>query len=281
MLVLKRVPAYDDRSCCLFCLFQWRCWPRLVFVIFRLCLALYTGIICILTLVYFPHRNPQRSWIMWLTSWSYLVLTCHEIYAAAIVLVHSTDRTTGWCCRELEDGAAGKGDHRGTNSRAADRRRPDDPEPVPCYMKLEWLLFCTASPVAFIVTATNVFLPMSGPMTAKSLNNHFLNSVVILLDLCISALPVRLLHFVYATVFYTLYYLFTLIFWSFDHTGNVLYDSIDWDKPGDVMLKWFLTGLVLPLALQIILFLMYRLRLFIFTKIYGDEERGYEEIYDY
>jgi hypothetical protein len=259
---------------------QWR-WPRLVFVIFRLCLALYTGIFCILTIVYFPRKNPQRPWPVWLTNWSYLLLTCHEIYAAAVVLIHSTDGTTGCCCRELEDGA-GKGDsddQSGTITRVAGGRK-HDVDPVPCYMKLEWLLFATLAPAALTVTINNLRPPMTGIKSIKGFNNHFMNSVVVLLDFCISGIPVRLFHFVYSVIYFAIYFLFSYIFWSFDHNSNVLYDNMDWDDPQNTMFSCVKMGLVTPLVVHIVFFFMYRLKLFTFTKIYGDEERKYEEIYD-
>lgn len=148
-------------------------------------------------------------------------------------------------------------------------------------MKLEWLLFSTTLLVALHVTICNLLPPMKGLKSFKGISNHILNSVVVLLEFCISALPVRLLHVVYSSIFFTLFFLFSYIYWSFDHTGNVLYNYVDWDDPTYVLINYVLMGLVLPLVIQVIMFFMYKLRLFIFTKIYRDKVYDYEEIYGY
>lgn len=259
------------------CFLQWR-GPRLVFVLFRLSLALYTGIICILTLVYFPHKNPHRPWIVWLTNWSYLLLTCHEILSAVIVLVQSTDRTTGCCCKELGDGEDkddadnDRGNHRRTAA-VRERRRDEKEDALPFYMKLSWLLYCVASPVAIIILLTFLVSIDLRLLPVKDLNNHVMNGFVVLLEVCVAALPVRLFHLVYVTIYYSIYYLFAYIFWSFDHTHNVLYPgSIDWNEPKDTMIDWVFAAVLRPLGVHIFLFVVYRLKVFISTKIYGDEE---------
>ena len=71
------------------------------------------------------------------------------------------------------------------------------------------------------------------------------------------------------------------IIWSFDPTGNVLYDFTDWDDLDNVIMFWVLKGLVTPVAVQITMFLIYRLKLFIFKKTYGDIKYDYEEISGY
>lgn len=258
---------------------QWQI-PRIVFVIFRLCLAFYTGTICILTIVYFPHKNPHRPWPIWLTNWSYLLLTCHEICAAAIAVVHLNDGTKGCCSKD--DVNKDKEDGSNVTEDVIGRRKSDDAQSLPCYMKLDWFLFCIAVPVAISI-AFNILISTdnSTATSVKDWNNHVLNGVVALLDICVSAIPVRLYHITYIIIYYSLYHLFSYIIWSFDHTANVIYENMDWNDPANVAVGWAIMALVSGSIVQIIVFALYRLRLFIYTKIYGDEERGYEEIYDY
>ena len=141
-------------------------------------------------------------------------------------------------------------------------------------MKLSWLLYCAASNVSIQVTILIlVTIPDIGRISVKDFNNHVMNGVVVVLELFVVALPVRFLHFVYVTIFYSLYFLWAYIFWSFGHTGNVLYmGMIDWNEPGDTMMSWLSMALTRPIAIQIFLYVVYRLRLFISMKIFGDED---------
>ena len=99
-----------------------------------------------------------------------------------------------------------------------------------------------------------------------------MNGVVVLLEVCVVALPVRLFHVVYVTIFYTIYYLFGYIYWSFDHTGNVLYPGqLDWNEPKETMIEWSFDAVLRPLAAHFFLFVVYRLKVLISAKVFGDE----------
>lgn len=255
---------------------QWQ-WPRIVFVLFRLSLAIYTGTICVLSVVYFPHQNPHRPWPVWMTNWTYLLLTCHEILAAVIVLVHLNEGAKGCCSKDdvNDDDDDVKDDVIGFQA--------DDVKPLPCYMKLDWLFFCIIGPVAMSVTFNRlVFAEAEGFETnIKDINNHIMVGFVTLLEYCIGAIPVRLFHFVYVVIYFTVYHLFSYVFWSFDHTNNVLYPHMDWDDAGNVVVGWVFMALVFGGIMQIVAFALYRLRLLVYSKAYKREERDYETIYVY
>lgn len=268
--------------------FQWQ-WPRIVFVLFRISLAIYTGTICILSLVYFPHQNPNRPWLFWMTNWNYLLLTCHEILAAIIVLAHLNDGSKGCCSKDdvddydydvKDDVGGGKDDD---DDDDVIGRRAEDAEPLPCYMKLDWLFFCIVGPVSMSLTFNRLAFAEAGEYKTndKDINNHIMVGFVTLLEYCIGAVPVRLFHFVYIIMYHTNYHLFSYVFWSFDHTNNVLYPHMDWDDPGSVILSGVFMVLVSGGIMQIVAFALYRLRLFIYSKVYKREERGYETIYVY
>lgn len=248
----------------------------MVFVLFRLSLAIYTGTICVLSIVYFPHKNPHRPWPVWLTNWTYLLLTCHEILAAIIVLVHLNEGAKGCCTKDdVNDDDDVRDDVTG--------RRAEDARPLPCYMKLDWLFFCIIGPVAMTVTFIRLVRADAGGFktNVKDFNNHIMVGFVALLEYCIGAIPVRLFHFVYFVVYFTAYFLFSYVFWSFDHTDNVLYTFMDWDDPGSVIVGWVFMAFVFGGVTQIVTFALYRLRLFVYSKVYKREEHDYETIYFY
>jgi hypothetical protein len=97
---------------------------------------------------------------------------------------------------------------------------------------------------------------------------HVVNTLFVLIDFCIGARPVHILHFIHPTIYGLAYIIFSVIFWTQNHEKNIIYSVLDWNSPG------FAVGLVCVLAfviiptMQIVYFGLYHLRLRVFTKIY-------------
>lgn len=84
----------------------------------------------------------------------------------------------------------------------------------------------------------------------------------------INSYPVRLLHVIYPMMFGIMYVLFTVIYWLFDETNNVLYPNIlDWNHPGKTIAIFLSFIFVFIPLLQLIWYGIYQLKLLLFRKM--------------
>jgi len=185
-------------------------------------------------------------WPVWLTSWSYLLLTCHLLCAAVIVLLNA--------CFDRRQSILPA---RGSAS-------------VPCHMKLSWFLFAIAAPMAIIVTMvyfTGLFPLMHRDyLNFEDANLHLMNTVLVILEFAISALPVHLLHAVYVLCLGLAYVAFSIVYWAFDHS-HVMYPRIlDWNAPKNTVVVLVIMAFVGVPILQLILFGVYQLRKYIYAR---------------
>jgi hypothetical protein len=103
---------------------------------------------------------------------------------------------------------------------------------------------------------------------------HSLNSVYVILDMMISATPFRLLHMLYTVVLGSAYALFNAVYFMNDGTilegRHYAYNVLNWVKPTEAIVTCTLC-IVLSILSQTVLFLLYRLRLWIHSKLYFKE----------
>lgn len=220
-------------------------WPplRRLFVVYRLLVASYALTVTFVSIQL--HPRSLLPWPVWLTNWSYFLLTCHLLCAALIVLLNA--------CFECQSAVP----------------PAYDSTSIPCYIKLNWFLFSVATPAAVVVTTvffTSIFPRLHQDyLNAENANLHVMNTVLVILEFTVSAFPVRMLHMVYVWLYGLAYLIFSTIYWAVDHS-NVMYPGVlDWNVPittAVVILVLFVIGI--PLV-QFILFNIYQLRLYIYT----------------
>jgi len=218
-----------------------------LFVVYRLLVAAYAVSITITSTLL--HPSFLLPWPVWLTNWTFLLLTCHLLCAAVIVLLNT--------CFE--------------------QRQPTllsayETTSVPCYMKLSWFLFSVGTTAAVMVTV--VFFAGVFPqlhmyrLSAIDINAHVMNTVLVILELTISAFPVRLLHVVYVQCYGLAYVIFSIIYWSIDHS-HVMYPGVlDWNSPKTTVVVIVVLMFVGIPFLQFILFTIYQLRLYIYARCF-------------
>jgi len=211
-----------------------------LFLIYRLLVAIYAVVITFLSIFHYP--VGRLSWPVWLTNLSYLLVTFHLVCAAVIVLVYTIFKD----------------------------QQSSDSTVIPCSLKFNWLLFCIACPIAILVTLTYfaALFPHKNLdyVPEVDINLHLINSVLVILEFTISALPVRLLHVVYAFSFGLAYVIFSVIYWSVDH-ANYLYPGVlDWNAPvTSAVVSVVLLFVGIPL-MHLILFAIYQLRMSIYSR---------------
>ena len=82
---------------------------------------------------------------------------------------------------------------------------------------------------------------------------------LLLLDLLVTGLPVRVLHFIYADIFVLTYMLFSFLYWLADTHNHVLYPGLlDWTQPWWTVIIVASVMCVLVPLVQGVLNLIYR-----------------------
>ena len=135
-----------------------------------------------------------------------------------------------------------------------------------CATKLRGFFYIIASNNSFMVTIVYwSFLYNGSKIRESDVAFHLLNSVFMLTETCLSAVPVRLLHVVYAELYGVLYLIFTVVYWRSGATNiigdNFIYPVLDYEnKPyatAVFIIVYALAGLP---ASQLIIFGLFKLR---------------------
>ena len=120
--------------------------------------------------------------------------------------------------------------------------------------KLLWLIYTlSATGGLWITVGYWTVLVEDDTVDANNITKHALNSVFMLIDTCLSSIPVRLVHWLYVLLYFVVYLLFSVIYWQLggtDTEGNpYIYRALNYNdfkaKIGGLLVVFLL--LVLPL----------------------------------
>ncbi|XP_014776571.1 protein rolling stone [Octopus bimaculoides] len=284
---------------------QWK-WSRIVFAMYRVSLAFYTMACLLDYVIVMSHgSSPVSHNIMaYMTTWTYSLLVLHFNMAAVITLfcmwkekrgtnrVIDTVKPTSIRRLTLPSGlydqksinpdiyfhgkseleAGFQVDIKANFSVEADRST--------WYMKLSWLVFSVVFNWAIIVTL--IFFGAIYPgfiqnepcpvISFEDINIHALNTVFVILEVILCAYPVRLYHVLYSIFYGMIYLVFNICYWSSDRENNIIYPGIlDWNYPWTSLVMALLLAFVITPFLQLVHFVLYHIRCFLFRKIYGHE----------
>ena len=103
------------------------------------------------------------------------------------------------------------------------------------------------------------------------LTAHTFPSILGVLDILLTPIPVRIIHMVYPVSYALTYMTFTLIYWAAggtDSSGNTgIYPGfLDWADPGMTSLSIFLCAIGITVC-QFVLWGLYRLKMFLFERL--------------
>lgn len=221
-----------------------------MFVVYRLLVATYALAVTFTSILL--HPSDLMPWPVWLTNWSFLLLTCHLLCAAVNVVLNT--------CFERHQ---------------VSPLLTTDSTSISCYMKLSWFLFCIAAPAAIVVSI--VFFAGVFPrlhresLSVIEINVHVMNTVLIILEFTIAAFPVRLLHIVHGYCYAFAYVIFSVIYWAFDHS-HVMYPGVlDWNTPGTTLMVLVILAFVGIPLLQFVLFGIYQLRKSVYNRYFRQQ----------
>ena len=228
------------------------------------------------------------SWPVYLTNWTYSLLTlyllvhlfatitymcqrrgliCRKLTAENHrALFHEIDRSHQSLWHESYEDMPGNTDFR--NQLSVGDEVHVRSGGVPWYFKLVWVLMNMASAGAVMVTV--VFFVFLWPQFDESgidmmnLQLHGINSVIIIIEHLLTGLPVRLLHMIYPILYGLTYLIFSAIFYGAGNSEPIYPKVLDWSHAGQTMLMVLLVGFVFIPLLQIIFYIIYKIRMCIF-----------------
>ncbi|XP_078658225.1 protein rolling stone-like [Branchiostoma floridae x Branchiostoma belcheri] len=205
---------------------------QLPFVLYRAVVCLYQ--VAALLALNLTLANSGLKLLIFLTQWAYIVLTLHTVVSAGLCFA---DYYMYYNSRSQRGEAASDDNHLSsdvamatgstaqlttTGSGAAQLQNDvDQTTTLPLYYKLFWVLYNVAYCGGICVTLLYWIL-LRGDNSAGSILTHSVNSVTIVIDVMLSGLPCRLLHFIYPSTFGLVYIIFSVIYWAAGGTG--LYD---------------------------------------------------------
>ena len=214
-------------------------------------------------LFYNIHLFGAKMFI-YLTNWTYAILNIYFVFATTLSCIalykdmkketETTTLTTDEQTVEIEMEAGNYG------AVDQDSEEASEKDALLCHHKFFWFIYVIAATAGLLVTAGYwTVLAGDDPVDANNITKHALNSVFMVVDTSLSAIPVRLLHFLYALLYLLIYVVFSFIYWFLggtDNQGNTyIYKSLDYDnfEPtiGGLMVVFLLV--VLP-VLHLILF---------------------------
>lgn len=268
-------------------------WFGVVFVLmYRFVVAAFCTGWMISTLI---HKN----WFLWLSNWSFLVVTVYFICATIVTAIHYTrerkqtgNRTSEEMkygqaskakCDEAEDSDGNVNNICESNHIIAtnyacnnDDETPSTPGaseasralPMAWFHEALWVIYNIAAVAAIMVTLSFWLLLFNARNGVRALTVifHGVNSIVMIGDTMLSSIPVRLFHVIYSMLYCIVYIMFTVIYWGAGGS-NYIYPQTDYTgRPvlaAVSQLCLFFIGL--PLC-QTIMFCFYRLRVLIKTK---------------
>ena len=215
-----------------------------------------------------PVPTYGHVWPAFLTNWSYTVLAIY-LTVATIVCVRRALKEGSLLERPLPLPDTSDCFPRGNSSQNLQDQRE---APLPWDLKIEWCLFAIISNFVFIITL--IYFGILYPrlvatrgyhVQAVDVHIHGVNSIVIVIEMFLAAYPVRLLHIIYPILYGLAYVIFSLLYFATDPVNHIVYRNVlDWRYPGQTI------GVILGLALivipifQLMLFGLYRLRLWIY-----------------
>lgn len=270
-----------------FSMFQWRT-PPWLYLVYRIVLAVYVDVWLVYTadsMIGYPGDMVLYSWPVYLTNWTYLMLALYLTWHAVgtLIFLCTGPVSIGQSpSREMHKNMFmelqtypslwGGNDYETINGK-------DEEQPVnirlhqlPWYFKITWVLYNVVSSAAVMVTAVFfIFLwPMlnqGGGIDMMNLQLHGINSVIIIIEHLLSAVPVRLYHCVFPLIYGLLYVLFSVIFWAVDHSHVIYPKVLDWNKPGPTILMVAVLAVVVLPLLQLLYFLFYKLKIYIYKRV--------------
>ncbi|KAI0227335.1 hypothetical protein LSAT2_022204 [Lamellibrachia satsuma] len=212
------------------------CGPSLLYVVYRFVMAAYFSTMTIYSFLTF---NSYSKWFIYMTHWSYSVITLNTVLQAVCVTRHYINYKREGFDKECQK--------------------------MRLTFKVIWVLqniTCTSAPLVSVMY-WSLFYHGKGLDLANT-NTHIANSVYVLIDILITAIPVRLAHFIYVQIFAMVYVSFTVIYWALGgkgiHGEQYIYSMLHHGHKPVSAVVWFIGLTLVSMVIHCCVFAVYLLR---------------------
>lgn len=227
-------------------------------------------------LIYNIHKFGAKFFIF-LTNWTFIILNIYFVCATTLSCIalykdvrndmQTTPQATGDEVVQMEMGPV-DGNGYGTIEPEISREKDD----LRFHHKFLWFLYgISATAGVWITVGYWTILVGDDPIDANNITKHALNTVFMVIDTWLSAVPIRLFHSLYPFLYLVIYLIFTVIYWLLGGTNRhgepFIYEALnynDFDPTLGSLLVVFIV-VVLPI-LHLILFGVTKLRDHLYRK---------------
>lgn len=264
---------------------QWN-FPSAVYITYRVAVAIYTDFWLIYTAS--KSRYSKIRFIGWpyaLTNWTYFMESLYFTMHASATIFHyckNQNSQTKSCTSKpfykhlkiFDEIDLPKNEDSEENeivTKADDTNLVTNDNKFPIYFTAVWILYNIASLGSFLVTIVYyaVLWPNredKGPAQLDDIQVHGINSVLILIEHCISAVPIRILHVIYPMIYGLVYVIFSIFLWISDDNHISYPEVLDWNDPGQSIIILVLIAVVVFPLLQLIFFGIYKLKIYLLQR---------------
>lgn len=213
------------------CLKPYIAW-RVFWALYHLGWIIYTGVGAD---EWAPDPSQEVKWFIFLTNWAYFTLTISTLVDAIVVIFIVLKR------RDIAKGIT---------------------DTMPWYLKANWVVFNLSNVISITMSIAFwalVYFP-GYPNAASALNisTHVINAVYVIINLSVTGMPVRILHFWHPIIYGLIYSFFSLFYHLADgtnHNGNpYIYKPINWHTPGTAVLYCILITFVAVPVIHMVCF---------------------------
>lgn len=200
------------------------------------------------------YKDRFWIWFIFATNWSFILLTVTTIFEAI-------------CSTYYLVAARGLVDQQYFQE-------------IPICLKIQWLLYNLGANTAIVITISYwsfIFFMEHSKflMTNMSKMKHMLNTVYVVLDIFISATPIRIFHMLFPIMLGSIYAIFNATYFLNDGTildgRHYAYNVLNWNVPAEAIVTCILC-IAQTIFSQIILYHLAALRKWIHSKIYKPRE---------
>lgn len=237
-----------------------------VFIAIRVVVLLYN----LGWLIYNIYAKGGKLFIF-LTNWSFTILNLYFILATTLscIALYKDKKRDREVVVDVEMGSGGNDESSDETALEHDDLRWEH--------RLLWVFHIISAAGGLFVTAGYwSILVGDDVIDANNITKHALNSVFIVIDTFLSSMPVHLLHWLYALLYFAVYLLFTVIYWQAGGTNDegkpYVYGALNYND-----FQPTIGGLLVVFLLVVLPFL--QLALFGLTKLRDYFHKKKKEVY--
>ncbi|XP_071083146.1 protein rolling stone-like [Haliotis cracherodii] len=187
-------------------------------------------------------------WFIYLTNWTYLLLTTSTVLDAVIVVFVRINR------HDIINGFTSY---------------------LPWYLKVSWLLNSVVTEGSLHISAIYwSFVFTDQNITVLRFILHGMNSIYVLVNLFITAMPVRVYHVIYPVIYGVIYTVFSVVYHVLGGTNEkgepYIYKILDWSNLKRTLPLVFLSTFVALPFLYLFVFFIHKLRIYLRSKCLHD-----------